>query len=140
MRQVYNGKYRFLGLHNFVSLCELKVYVHDDRREAVVIFCEIPSNPGTSVTNAAEILANVVYEKVLGPNINPLHVCWVEHYPEHDTFDLIRFNKITLPSQAHLKTRYSMPEWKRGSRGEIEQLIGVPVEVRHLERVGRQPA
>lgn len=148
MRQVYNGKYQFLGLHRHSSLCELKVYVHDERYEAIVIWCEIPSNPGTSVTNAAELLANVVHEKVLGYKFLPQFITWVEHYPQtasrsDATFDLVRFKHVTVPpSQAHVSERvhYSEPQWKRSSRAEVEKLIGVPVEVRHLEQGRSQPA
>lgn len=131
MRQVYNGLYRYLGYFNAVSHCELKVYVHDKKHEAVVIFCEVPSNQGTSVTNAAEHLASVVHEKVIGYNYKPESVTWVEHYPDSDTFDLVSF-KTSRP--------YTMPAWTRSSREEVEKLVGVPVEVRHLERTGRKPA
>jgi hypothetical protein len=68
--------YPFLGLWNAASLCRLEIHPATRGRIAVIA-TELPNNPGTSITNAAEILATHVCRDFAIP---PDRLVWIEHY------------------------------------------------------------
>src|SRR6266567_3180108 len=68
--------YPFLGFWDYPSTCRIRVFKEDDRR--VVIATELPDNPGTSITNAAEMIATELWRRVG----RLCEYTWIEHYPE----------------------------------------------------------
>jgi hypothetical protein len=89
-------QFDFKGLQGCDSHCSLHVErLADDR--TLVIFTELESNPGTSVTKAIEILASLVASKLA---LNPAQTVWIEHYPPRkihgktDDWDLVMFGTI----------------------------------------------
>lgn len=76
----------FLGIHNRVSKCQIEV------KGNLVIVTELSDNPGTSVTNAAEIIATEVCKEY---HIDPKELIYIEHYPKstimNETWDLVKF-------------------------------------------------
>src|SRR5260370_42640030 len=63
------------GTLRFASHCHLRILQND--QETLVIATEVNTNPGTSITNAAEIIAtNVVKHRQL----DPTRTRFIEHY------------------------------------------------------------
>lgn len=82
----------------------------------VVMFTELPDNPGMSVTNAFEIIAE---QWVARTGIDPSSTIWIEHYPEEPTFDLVG---LTWRWRAGHWTAED-PGWRRVSREFVCELI-----------------
>ena len=79
-------RFRFKGLNGCNSVCDFEIKEGPHER-VLVIATEIPDNPGTSVTNAWPILADLLYKEVLNRcKVEPGMVVWVEHYPERRSF------------------------------------------------------
>jgi len=98
------------------SRCRVRLYLpYDDKDAAVVICSELPDNPGTSVTNAAEQIAA---EIIVGFRL-PAPPVWIEHCPlevtdgRDETFELVVF--------AH----YDVQKVFRG-RGPLHKELGPP--------------
>jgi hypothetical protein len=75
-------KFEFKSLSGFYGCCKLEVYKDDDvdgPYPVVIVMTELPDNPGTSVTNAVEIIARKVCKEY---SMNPLFVTFIEHYPQ----------------------------------------------------------
>ena len=125
--------FRFRGLHGCRSHCDLEIISLDDRR-TVIIATERSDNPGTSVTNIAEVLATLVCAML---EVEPDRLVWIEHYTpdscpvcggsgrradslqcrgchgqgkrrERDTYDLVTFAK----KAASCGWVFSDPNWR----------------------------
>lgn len=112
---IESGLFRYHGLGNSRSYCDLEIYVKKDIQlgpKALVLMTDNPGNPGTSVTNASEIIASIVYQKYLQPlGIAPEDIYWAEQCsdPEHnhskDDWDAISYDwKGTVPVKPHWKS------------------------------------
>lgn len=109
----------FLG---FSSICDVKIYQTETK--VIVIYTEIPENKGSSVTNATEIIATNVFNKLqFKLDIKPESIIWIEHYPVRGTdyasvpesFDIVRFVWDGV--------KYNNPNWTNSSKEEVEALI-----------------
>jgi hypothetical protein len=69
-------RFEYRGFHGFPSRCNLELIPLPDGR-LVAIATERSDNPGTSVTNAAELLASQVCDRF---GIEPGRLLWIEHY------------------------------------------------------------
>ena len=67
--------YVFGGLHSFKSVCSLVI----DQSRNLVIATEIADNPGTSITNAVDLLANQVCDEF---KLDKQKLTWIERYTE----------------------------------------------------------
>ncbi len=99
--------YQFPGLYGFPSKCGLAIYKQEGR--AVVVFTELPDNPGTSVTNAIELLATQVCSEML-LHYRPADIRFVEHYPadrhrQKETYDLVQLEWDG--------SQFKSPRWSR---------------------------
>ena len=65
--------YVFGGLHSFKSVCSLVI----DQSRNLVIATEIADNPGTSITNAVDLLANQVCNEF---QLDKQRLTWIERY------------------------------------------------------------
>lgn len=72
----------FEGFWNYPSKCRVTIWESDS--DCVVLFTELPDNPGTSVTNASEMLANIIYPSLPNKNIR-----WFENYVNINDIDEI---------------------------------------------------
>ena len=104
-------EFDFKGLQGCDSHCSLHVErLPDDR--TLVIFTELESNPGTSVTNAIEVLASMVASKLA---LNPAQAVWIEHYPpgkirgKTDNWDLVTFGTILRDG---INSVFDDPSWR----------------------------
>ena len=106
--------FKYGGFHGCPSFCRLELIPLPDGR-TVVIATELADNPGTSITNAAEILASFVCDQF---RINPDRLVWIEHYgygnatcPER-SFDLVIFSRtysVKWSGSIHFKE----PRWQQ---------------------------
>lgn len=105
--------FEFLGLGIHESICDVKIA--DDGHTVMVT--ELPDNPGTSITNAAENLANEICKRY---GISHKDLVWIEHYPPCDkwdeTFDLVKFEYS--PSAG-----FHSPRWIRISKERAYELM-----------------
>lgn len=104
----------FGGYHNFHSECGIKIWTHGagvgHPLRYIVMMTELLDNPGTSVTNAAEIIAQVVMDRFLF-HCDPNAVTWIEHYPPRGDSYTLRiqesFDRVNL---THNGSRFRLDE------------------------------
>lgn len=123
----YTHSYK--GSSSVRSCCRIRLYLpYEDTDAAVVICSELPNNPGTPVTDAAEqLVAEVIAHFRL-----PAPPVWIEHHPEanDETFDLVTFAHYevrTVLRGGILRKEIGAPTWKRLDREAVEMLVGQPV-------------
>ena len=105
--------------------CRIRVYQLADGL-IVVIATELPDNAGSSITNAAEILATEMRRWFV---VSGGGLFWIEHYQDRavigsrpqlkESFDRVFFRWDGA--------QYDDPEWKPFSRQQVEALIGEPL-------------
>jgi|SRR5271157_681362 len=120
----YFGQHAACGLHVFES-----------HGRMVFIATELPKNPGTSITNRAEIVAETIEEDfglphVFGENPRNGNYTYVEHYPRNkrlggfdESFCIVTFRKVQCQPSF-----YAHPSWMPVGREQIERLLGAPFE------------
>lgn len=131
-------QFEYAGFHGCASFCALELVPLGDGR-TLVIAIERADNPGTSVTNASELLASFVCDRF---GIDPAKLVWVEHYgyasptfPErgYDRVEFQRFHPdramglpaITPACSTDSTVYFSEPQWLPMTSEEWEAL-GVP--------------
>jgi hypothetical protein len=110
--------------------CRVQIYLPDDTRDDPVVSCsELPNNPGGSITNSAEVIA----EGVIQANELPTPLVWIEHWPEEsadeqETFELVVFSSYEVAERAPYlgETRAWIGDatWKTLDRTAVELLVG----------------
>jgi hypothetical protein len=113
--------------------CRVRIYLPDDVLDAPVVICsELPNNPGGSITNSAETIAEGVI--LASELITPL--VWIEHWPEEttegkETFELVVFSNYEVTERApylgETRAWIGEPTWKRLDRPTVEVLVGEKV-------------
>ncbi len=110
----------------------MRVYEPDEpERDAhVVVASEMPGNTGTSITNAAEVVA----AEIAHAYRLPTPCVYIEHFPPEatdgraETFDLVVFASweareiARVPGQ--LVREIGPPDWRRIDRRSVEILVG----------------
>jgi len=98
--------------------CRLRIYEHNEQH--VVIATEMADNKEISITTYWPELADEIAHQY---GFHPEQAIWLEHYPQGnyalasargDTFD-----QLTLSEE--------LPQWRRLTVEEVEELIGEPV-------------
>jgi hypothetical protein len=117
----YDHLYLYRGFHACLSYCWLRIYTTQGR--SIVFATEMPDNPGTSITNAAERLATEV-TRTFRLALDTL--TWIEHYPKRQanhghpslpaSFDLVTFTRTAQGLRS--------PEWRRLSQVQVEAMLG----------------
>jgi hypothetical protein len=112
------------------SQCRIRLYLPTEDTDAAVVICsELANNPGTSVTNAAEIIA----ADVIAHFRLPLPPVWIEHYPpettngEEETFHLVVFDHYDVRKILRgrsLRKEIGPPTRKPLDRAAVEMLVG----------------
>ena len=106
-------RYEFIGFHGCRSQCALEILRLRDGRTAVIA-TEVADNPGTSVTNAFELLATDVCAWFA---IDPRRLVWIEHYgypaaacpTEARGYDYVRFTIAPAPDGTCFSDVYWRP-------------------------------
>ncbi len=114
--------------------CRVRIYLPDDMRDSPVVVCsELPSNPGGSITNSAEVIA----AEVIRANELSTPLVWIEHWPKEstdggeETFQLVVFSSYEVTERApylgETRARIGDATWKSLDRESVEILIGEKV-------------
>jgi hypothetical protein len=108
----------------------VRIYFPDDPGDALVVICsELPNNPGGSITDSAEVVA----EGVIRANELPTHLVWIEHWPEEsadeqETFELVVFSSYEVVERApylgETRAWIGAATWKSLDRASVEVLVG----------------
>jgi hypothetical protein len=92
----------YKGLHGCKSFCNVKFFAPCVDDKVVVMFTELPDNPGTSITNWIEHLIQTVMDHYDLPR----NSVWVEHYPASkirgETYDLVRMSRTGSVDWQHI--------------------------------------
>ena len=120
-RRINIHRYPFTGFHGCQCWCSLEVLPLSDGRTAVIA-TEVADNPGTSVTNAFELLATDVCARF---TIDPRRLVWIEHYgypaaacpTEARGFNMVRFTIAPAPDGTCFSHVYWRPvcdaDWRK---------------------------
>jgi hypothetical protein len=111
--------------------CRVRIYLPEDALDAPVVSCsELPSNPGGSITNSAEVIAAAA----IRANELPTPLVWVEHWSKEstgggeETFELVVFSSYEVEERApylgETRARIVGATWKRLDRITVEVLVG----------------
>ena len=115
----YSGLCSYRDARGEVCRCDLLVY--RNREAAVVIATERADNPGSSITQSYEHMATGVWQKL---NLPIDHTLWIEHYRADFWLDVDeRIDFVHLEVEG---ARLVEPRWHRGSRHELELILGRP--------------
>lgn len=126
--KLHDTEFHFKGYGNCDSRCRVRIYsVQSDPQskfkhslhmgDKVVILTQLEGDVGTSVTNASEIIANLVSDEHA---LEPLRTVWIEHYnyPGHtETFDRVTY-------ELGLLLQYKSAKWNHITREIVADLIG----------------
>ncbi len=136
MRLLEDRLLAFRGYHGCRSECRIRIFAPGHPGGAhVVVATELDTNPGTSVTNAAERLAWDVWCYLEKPEGG---LVWFEHYPDRcfvgqgaarrpmlrEQFDLVTFGR---EGGGVGGGRFRRPRWRRVPKQEAEALCGHPL-------------
>jgi hypothetical protein len=132
----------YKGYFGHHAECGLDVFAYD--KNYVFIVTELPENPGTSVTNRAEMVAETLEAKfgILGHPFyegnyksGEVRYTYIEHYPRSkyrgdwdENFSIVTFKRDTRQSTVHGSNPqyYAEPNWTPVEREQVERLIGQP--------------
>lgn len=102
----------------FVAQCQLRIYQHQE--QYIVIVTETIDNKEISITSYWPELA---YEIADQYNLPLAQTRWLEHYPQAD-YALAGTRGDTFDQ---LDLSNELPEWRRLTVEEVQQLIGEPL-------------
>lgn len=118
--------YSFIGFGGVQSRCHIRIL--DDQDKPIVVVCsQMATKSGTSVTNAAEIIAqNVVREFLERDNVTHLErtdksLVWVEHYAaglglgSRESYAIVTFHQDS-----------GTPNWDHVSLATVASRTGYP--------------
>jgi hypothetical protein len=111
--------------------CRVRIYLPDDVHDAPVVVCsELPNNPGGSITNSAEVIA----EGVIRANELSTPLVWIEHWPKEstdageETFELVVFSGYEVieraPYLGETRAWIGGATWKTLDRTSVAILLG----------------
>lgn len=102
--------YNYLGYWECKSKCDIEIHGN------VVIATEINENRGTSITNAAEVLANKVCEEY---SIDKANLMWIEHYKRDESYN----DDYSLVNFVIYNNELISPAWKYLTKEQVEDII-----------------
>lgn len=107
--------FEFKGFFDCYSKCGYRLEQTD--KWIVIIVSELEDNPGTSITNAVEILFPQVCEHF---GLYPGRVVWIEHYPE-SSLAAGNWDIVTMDFDDN-KPIILSPKWERISKDQVKQI------------------
>jgi len=114
--------------------CRMRLFaLGSEAIQALVIFTEMPSNPGMPITKAIEMIASQAVQKY---DLDPDGTLWVEHYPgslrsrkskEYPPSDYVyvNFSSYYFDQEGF---HYKRPNWQPTSLEELENIVGESLE------------
>lgn len=101
------------------AVCDLHVFVNMPERSAAAVLTEREDNPGRSVANAIELLAEQVYRDHLAELVPPERVAWIQR----DRALVSRrygYERVRLSWQPHGRAvRFHTPTWQPLSASKL---------------------
>jgi hypothetical protein len=119
---------KYEGYFGAPSICRLRVYAAPGR-PAVAVATELVENPGTSVTNRADLLATTTLcLAAIMFDADPNDIVWIEHYQgvPHDPMPAFRKDRYARVyfQWDDREARFTKPDWRHITREGVEVLIG----------------
>jgi hypothetical protein len=125
----YIHPYKDAGGHP--AHCRVRIYLPEEKHDVPVVICsELSNNPGGSITDSAEVVA----EGVIRANELPTPLVWIEHWPKDtteggaETFELVVFSSYKVEERApylgETRAWIGEPTWKPLDRATVEVLVG----------------
>lgn len=108
--KIRDSLFRYQGITGTMAVAHLRVYDHDG--SVVAVLGELTDNPSTSVTNAAEMVCDLLRTEY-GSD-----VIVIEYYPGGGK---VAWSTVISPPGAK-------PAWGPLSQGEAEMLAGEPLQ------------
>lgn len=136
--------YHYPGYHGAPSFCRLRVF-HDPDRPPVVLMSEVRDNPGTSVTNRAEVIA---WDACKRFGLDPRNTLFFTHYGPGsfgDHRDPDRYARVVFQPDTRggfMSPRFgpATPEWTADLIGhELAEPMPVAARVRRHPHHDTQP-
>jgi hypothetical protein len=131
MSRLYSGPLSYQGYWRQRAMCQLDAYLGLNLHK-VFIVTEVNDNPGCSITNGIEMVADAIEEKFGLPHVfgpwSDRSCILVEHYdarsysshPDRDDYSIIGFKAENGGNYKY----YGDPDWYGVEKSEIERLIG----------------
>ena len=104
--------------------CRCGIRIHELGGINAVVMTELDDNPGTSVTNGAELLASQICDAY---GLDPNYTIFIEHYVHVDdeTYDLVMFGRARgIKSSREQGWSLVSPKWKRLTEQAVHALVG----------------
>jgi hypothetical protein len=132
----YDEVLHFGGYFGTASQCGIRIWTDGPRGATaptryIIMMTELADNPGTSVTNACEMVATEVLLTML-PKADPDLITWIEHWPPRglgtravlpETFDFVYLKydgvKFRMDTVGVAGTRHP---WKRMTADDLREL------------------
>lgn len=123
--QMINCLFGYPGYFGHQSFCRLRVYWVSKDRPWYVVVTELQDNPGTSVTNRAEVIRDLASSELAIPRDS---MVWIEHYhyPNAKPEDRNRFSTVTFDVDDLGRSR--CPRWQHLEASTLERWIGEPIQ------------
>lgn len=128
MQCVYSGPFEYPNLGWGMTTCHLQVY-HHSGEPLVAIATELPTNDGTSITNAIERIADGIRQQL---RVAHEDLILIEHQLPRSTYRDGRRDCPEEFSRVRFDIRggqFRRPRWTYMPRADLEQLIGQPFAV-----------
>lgn len=101
----------YKGPHNHSEgLCGVSIF-QASSDIAVVVFTEFQQNPGTSVTNAVDVIASRVRRAFIS-SVSPENIIWVERYEAADRAQDLQSETFDLVGLSWTGNEYAAPHWR----------------------------
>jgi hypothetical protein len=123
----------YRGVAGVHSKCRIRLYLPQEDQDAAVVICsELPDNPGTSASSAAEQIAAEIIRRFRLPS-PPV---WIEHQPQEctngqeDTFELVVFTHYKVKDTLQggiLHQEIGQSARKQLDRAAVKVLVGQEV-------------
>lgn len=112
------AQFPYIGYFEAESFC--KVEIVGTNHHALIVMTELKNNPGTSITNRSERIAEEIVHRY---GLEPGRCVFVEHYNEHSynggRKSDVHWSIVTYNWQ---NKRASVPEWKYITTEQFESL------------------
>ncbi len=132
--KVVDERYSFAGYLGVPSHCRLRIFTRDGL-PPVIIVSERDDNPGTSITNAADVLYPGIIARYLTGWLDQADALYIiEHYPKREgrggetseTFAQVGFTswRPVIEYRNHQKfAAFGKPTWSHISRERLLDLV-----------------
>lgn len=134
--QVQDYRHEYEGYWLASSVCRIRIFTAPDK-PPVVIASALDENPGTSVTNMAEVLGAEILARFFPERFetDATPMIWIEHYartpwertqgwPEYARVDFASYRPRIASVGRSRRLMLGQPTWTYLPQEDLEQLIG----------------